>query len=258
MTRLARPKPLPPSPAAVGQRMTFEQYLTDPTVERHSEWVDGEVVPLCGAGADGADDGSPLPPLRVRMTYEQFLTDPAVPSCAEWVDGEVIPMPPIADPQADLGGLLTAAMRVFVEIRGLGAIRYEPYHMRVLPDLPSRSPDLMFIATRHLKRMRRLLLDGPADLVVEIVSPESQTRDRVHKFAEYERGGVPEYWLIDPDRRTADFFRRGRQGKYKPVPPDKAGVFRSKAIPGVWIDVAWLWRRPLPSTVEVLKAWGAI
>ena len=75
-------------------------------------------------------------------------------------------------------------------------------------------------------------------VALEIVSPESQTRDRVHKFAGYEAGGVPEYWLLDSARRTADFCRRGRTGKaagkYKPVPPDKAGVYRSKAVPGFW------------------------
>ena len=207
------------------------------------------------ATADGTPSVSPSP---LRMPFEQFLTDPNVPSCAEWVDGEVIPTLPIADGNSDLGVFLSTLMRVHADHHGIGTVRTEPFHMRVRPDLPSRSPDILFVATRHLTRLRRMFLDGPADLVVEVVSPESQTRDRVHKFAEYERGGVPEYWLIDPDRRTAEFYRRGRGGKYKGVAPDKRGVYHSKAMPGLWISVDWLWQQPLPSTIGVLKAWGVI
>lgn len=46
--------------------------------------------------------------------------------------------------------------------------------------------------------MKETYLDGPADLVVGIVSPDSVGRDRGEKFYEYAQGGVPEYWLIDP------------------------------------------------------------
>ena len=205
----------------------------------------------------------PLPPPAPRPTvgfipYQRYLEDPATEPHSEWVDGEVIPMPPVADAHSDVGGFLLAPLRVFVDVRQLGAIRYEPFQMKTGPDLPGRSPDILFVATRHLNRLQRMFLDGPADLVVEIVSPDSQTRDRVHKFAEYESGGVPEYWLIDPDRRTADYFRRGRAGRYKAVPLDRDGVYHCKALPGVFIKSDWLWQRPLPSTFDVLRAWGIV
>ncbi len=204
-----------------------------------------------------------LPPPAPRpavgfIPYPQYLEDPATEPHSEWVDGEVIPMPPVADGHSDVGGFLLAPLRVFVDVRQSGVIRYEPFQMKTGPDLPGRSPDILFVATGHLDRLQRMFLDGPADLVVEIVSPESQTRDRVHKYAEYEAGGVPEYWLIDPDRQAADFFRRGRGGKFKGVRPGKDGVYHSKALPGVWLKVDWLWQRPLPSTVDVLRAWGVL
>lgn len=43
-------------------------------------------------------------------------------------------------------------------------------------------------------------LDLPVALVVEIVSPGSQTNDRVTKRATYADAGIPAYWMIDPDR----------------------------------------------------------
>lgn len=55
-----------------------------------------------------------------------------------------------------------------------------------------------FVASEHLDRLKETYLDGPADLVVGIVSPDSVGRDRGEKFYEYAQGGVPEYWLIDP------------------------------------------------------------
>jgi Uma2 family endonuclease len=69
---------------------------------------------------------------------------------------------------------------------------------------------------------------------------------------------VPEYWLVDPDRQTAEFFRRGRTGKSKTAAPGKDGIYHSKAVPGLWLRIDWLWQRPLPSTLDVLKACGVI
>ena len=48
--------------------------------------------------------------------------------------------------------------------------------------------------------------------MVEIASPESRLRDRGEKFAEYEAGSVREYWLIDRERKEADFYRLGERG----------------------------------------------
>ena len=108
------------------------------------------------------------------------------------------------------------------------------------------------------RRIQPPCLEAPAVLVIEIVSPDSQTRDRVHTFAEYEAGGIPVDRLIAPDRRTADFFHRNRTGKCKPVKLGPDGICRNKAAVGSWIDVGWLWPRPLPSTVDVLRAGGIV
>jgi Uma2 family endonuclease len=87
---------------------------------------------------------------------------------------------------------------------------------------------------------------------VEIVSPESRLRDRGEKFAEYELGGVREYWIIDPDLRRADFYRLDSEGRYRLVEPDAEGAYRSGVIPGFWLLVEWLWQEPLPSSVRVV------
>jgi Uma2 family endonuclease len=123
-----------------------------------------------------------------------------------------------------------------------------------LPEVPSgREPDVLFVRTEHLDRVKPTYLDGPADLVIEITSPESIGRDRGDKFIEYERAGVAEYWLIDPERRRAEFYRLDAQGLYRLCEPDAQGVYRSQVVEGFWLRVEWLWQEPLPLEEEVLR-----
>ena len=94
------------------------------------------------------------------------------------LDGEIIEMAPSSAEHQRLGGFLHAFLRLFIEHHGLGEIFYAPFQMR-LPLRPSgREPDLLFVDASHADRIKDTYLDGPADLVVEIVSPESQMRDR--------------------------------------------------------------------------------
>jgi Putative restriction endonuclease len=69
----------------------------------------------------------------------------------------------------------------------------------------------------HRDRGRRHYLDGPAAIVVEIAAPESVHRHRVEKVAEYEPAGVPEYWLVDPDRQQVDPRVLGPEGRHRVV-----------------------------------------
>ena len=72
--------------------------------------------------------------------------------------------------------------------------------------------------------MKRLYLDGPADLVIEVVSPGNRGVDRGEKYVEYEQGGVPEYWLLDPERETHEFYQLRANGLYElaTIPADEA------------------------------------
>ncbi|MBX6315496.1 MAG: Uma2 family endonuclease [Isosphaeraceae bacterium] len=201
----------------------------------------------------------PIPP--GRLTYEEYLDWLDSDTHAEWVDGEVVLMNPSNLKHADMSRFLIALLSFFVDAHQLGQLCHESFPMKTGLDLPGRSPNIVFVAKENLHRLRQApdFLDGPADLVVEIISPESRTRDRKEeKYAEYERGGVREYWLIDPERRRADFDRLGDEGRFTPLPIDEAGVVRSSVLDGLWREVDWLWREPKPLLRDVLRAWGLI
>jgi len=194
----------------------------------------------------------PLP--AGKISYEQFLEWLDEDTWAEWIDGEVELMSPISLEHSETFVFLTSILRFFISAKQMGILCTEPFQMKTGADLPGRSPDILFVSNARRHLLRRTYLDGAADLVVEIVSAESEQRDRVQKFSEYERGGVREYWLIDPERRQAEFYVRGEEGKYVLQMQGDQGVYRSTVLEGFWLRVEWLWQ--LPPEVQVFREWG--
>ncbi len=112
------------------------------------------------------------------------------------------------------------------------------------------------VLNEHLDRLTEQYLEGAPDLVVEIVSAGRRATERGEKFDEYEAAGVPEYWVIDPERKQAEFAQLNPQGVYQLVYSGSEGVYRSQVLPNLWLRVEWLWQQPpLP---EILRAWGLI
>jgi Uma2 family endonuclease len=191
------------------------------------------------------------------VSYAEFLASSHENAHVEWVDGRIEAMVPISDAHDELTGLLAPILRWYVKEKNLGIVRQDPFQMKTGPDLPGRAPDILFVSNAHKTRMKRTHVNGPADLVVEVISTESRGRDRGEKFFEYEKGGVPEYWLLDPQRKQAEFYLLKKR-IYRLADLDAKGVFHSVALPGVWIDPRWLWNHPLPSGLSILRQWGMI
>ena len=194
------------------------------------------------------------PPLPKDISYEQFLNWDGPTEHVEWVEGAIIPMSPVTAEHQLVALFVIRALSEFVERKGLGKIFHEPFQMKTGPSLPSRAPDVLYLANAHLSRQKRLHIEGPADLVVEIISPGSRSIDRGDKFYEYEEGGVPEYWLIDPERKQVELYQRGADKIYRQAPAEAEGICRSKVLLGFWLKVDWFWERP--TLTEVIEAWN--
>jgi Uma2 family endonuclease len=180
------------------------------------------------------------------MSWEEFVAWCDEDTWAEWVDGEVIVFRPASIGHQELMAFLIFLLRLFIRTHDLGRLLPAPTLMR-LPSRPSgREPDVLFVAKQHADRVRSTWIEGPADLVVEIVSPESAARDWETKRAEYAAAGIPEYWVLDRDRQDAAFFQVGAHGRYTRAAVGAAGVYHSKVLPGFWLRVEWLWQLPTP------------
>lgn len=189
------------------------------------------------------------------MSYEDFLDFCDEDTLAEWVNGKMERYSPASDMHQDMVRWLTSVLCIYAEAKKLGVIRPAPFQMKTGADLPGREPDIIFVRKENLGMLKPTYLDGPADLAIEIVSEGSLLRDRGEKFAEYEIGGVKEYWILDPYLKRADFFVL-KKSRYERQIEDEHGIYRAEVLQGFWIKVEWLWS--LPPVLAVLKELGLI
>ncbi|MCP4212907.1 MAG: Uma2 family endonuclease [Halieaceae bacterium] len=183
-------------------------------------------------------------------SYDDYLAIAGEDVLVEWANGEiVIHMPPKTKHQQVVSFLLSL-LRFYVDYFNLGVVLVAPFEMKLAHS--SREPDLIFVAQEHEERLTAERLQGAADLVVEVVSADSARRDRVAKFNEYLEAEVREYWVIDPreGKEQADFWVLDEQGRYQAGGVDEAGVYRSTALAGFWLQVDWLWQEPLPDSQQ--------
>ena len=117
------------------------------------------------------------------------------------------------------------------------------------------TPDVFVTGPESSLRLNRHYLDGPADLVIEVLLRGHERYDREVKRQRYGAGGVPEYWLVDPIEKTVEFLRWTGQ-EYRLHSPETDGTSRPQAFPGLRFDPSKLWqaggwqRGPNPWSVE--------
>jgi len=191
----------------------------------------------------------------VELSYDEFLQE-FEGQFAEWEDGKVILMSPVSRKHQQILQFIIRLLGDFVELTACGEILFAPFQMRLAKIQRGREPDLIFIKTENLSRLKKNYLDGPADIAVEIISPESMDRDRNVKFQEYAEAGVPEYWLIDPENEIADFYLLDSSTTYQPANLDVDGCYHVRSLPGLIVNPAWFWQTPLPRIRPILSNLG--
>ena len=193
-----------------------------------------------------------------EMSFEEWLKLDLEDARTEWIGGKAVFYPLTNERHQELTRFLWALLSLFVEARGrLGRLFADSFAMRTGLRANGRCPDLIFVHRDHLDRVQSTYLKGPADLVVEIISPDSVRRDRKEKLPEYEAGGIQEYWIIDPLAKRASFYVRGQDDRFQAVLLD-GGIFRSRVLPGLWLQIDWLWQEPFPLLMDVVRQWERV
>ncbi len=184
------------------------------------------------------------------LTEEEFVAWCGEDTKAEWVDGQVVMMSPANYSHANLTAFLLSLLRTWVEDHGMGLVLGPEFATRLSPR-SRRVPDLMFIAKERLRNLRPTHLEGPPDLVMEIVSPDSVERDWREKFADYQAAGVQEYWIIDPAHQRVEAYQVVG-GAYQSIVHDQ-GRIASTVLAGFFLREEWLWQEQLPKVRDTLK-----
>ena len=146
-------------------------------------------------------------------TFEEYLSyDDGSDRRYELVDGELVEMPPESEPNnaiaQELFWLLASAQVIMRRLIKIYACQIQ---VPVLQsgDAANRFPDLVILREEHLSltqlQLTIRLEMPPPQLIVEVVSPGDENtknyqRDYTRKRDQYAARGIPEYWLIDPNR----------------------------------------------------------
>ncbi len=84
----------------------------------------------------------------------------------------------------------------------------------ILSETNVMQPDILMIHRSRLHIATPRGIEGPPDMVTEILSPGSRRKDKVVKMRTYARFGVQEYWIIDPESLTMEQYRLDEDGNY--------------------------------------------
>jgi len=208
-------------------------------------------MPMLAKTAVHSDrNGRPVPPGR-KLSESEFVNWCTGDTWAEWVNGEVNLMSPVSLPHEQNFTFLVYLLMAFVEERGLGIVLTEPFQIRLGPLQHRRSPDIFFIATKRMRILKTQHVEGPPDLIIEIVSPESEARDWREKYLEYQSAGVREYWVIDPMSEHLEAYAL-KGNRYDRIAP-KDGKVRSIVLKGFFIKPIGLFGKTMPKVAAVLR-----
>lgn len=146
---------------------------------------------------------------RLNVNYYKFLPEGAP---YQLIEGELI-MTPAPNPRHQIIlGRIFRGLSDFVEQREAGIVLLSPLDV-YLDDENAFQPDVIFIATERMETIKKDGIYGAPDLVIEILSPSTAHYDSREKFRVYERSGVQEYWIVDPEMNSVEVYVT-KEGKF--------------------------------------------
>ncbi len=128
----------------------------------------------------------------------------------------------------------------YVYEHDLGEVAQAPVGV-VLDDGNGLQPDLVYVSRERLQIISQRGVEGAPDLVVEVLSPSTRSRDQGIKMRCYAAAGVPHYWLLDYRRRQLEAYRLGALGYELTGTYGPGDTFRPELFPGLRIPIDDLW-----------------
>ena len=179
-----------------------------------------------------------------RLTYDDFALFPDDGKRHELIDGEhyVSPSPNIRHQRISI--TLVLLIGNWLEDHPLGQLFTAPSDV-VLSDFDVVEPDLLYVSNaRAAALLTPANVQGAPDLVIEIGSPSTRKRDETIKRHLYERAGVSEYWVVDPDTDVVRVYRRDGDmfGRAIELTREAGDVLTTPLLPGLELPLARIFR----------------
>lgn len=173
---------------------------------------------------------------KKRYTYQDYLELPDDGNRYEIIEGELIKLTtPYIIHQTVSGNIIFELVK-FIKQKKIGTIYFAPLDV-VLNEINVVQPDILFISKENLQIITVKNIKGVPDLIVEIISPSTEYYDLFVKKGTYEKSGVKEYWLVDPQEQRVEIFLNVNQNFKLNQRLDREGVLKSKVLNGFEIDM---------------------
>jgi Uma2 family endonuclease len=194
-----------------------------------------------------------FPPYLVRkpeFSEDEYFQITDEDSLCELFYGELIMHSPASKRHEELFGFLLSLFKIYEEKKRLGIVLGSRFAMRLGRDVIVE-PDIIFIERKRKRNLKDTFLEGPCNLVVEIVSKTTRNYDLSEKRWLYREHSIPEIWFIDPESKLliVDSLS-GSSYKTKNI---RKGVYYSTALRGFFLQTSWLWEEPLPPVTNCIE-----
>lgn len=154
---------------------------------------------------------------RTRFGYREYRCLPNDGQRHEIIDGAHYATPASSTTHQTVSKRLLYQLYTQIELAGLGLVFNAPYDVQ-LTDYDIVQPDLIVVLKHRARMITPTKINGVPDLVVEILSPTNASHDTDLKKQIYERTGVVEYWIADPENQKLERYRLV-DGAYRLEPP---------------------------------------
>jgi Uma2 family endonuclease len=176
-----------------------------------------------------------------RYTYDEYAAMPDDGRRRELIDGELEVNPASSSRHQTVSRRLQFELMQQLEESNLALVFNAPIDV-ILSKHDVLQPDLAIIGAARQHIVSERGIEGPPDVVVEIISPSTRTLDRRVKIVTYARFGVPEYWLVDPELGHIELYRSNGGVFELAMRFDRASTLTTETFPELAVDLSRAFR----------------
>jgi Uma2 family endonuclease len=176
----------------------------------------------------------------VKLTYDDYVLFPDDGKRHELIDGEHFVTPTPKRKHQAVSSNLHGLIWSYLQTQPIGRIFSAPFDV-ILSNFDVVEPDLLYISSDRMAQIETSpWVRGAPSLVVEIISPGTRKRDVIVKRRLYDRFGVDEYWIVDPELDSIDVYRRveGRLERTVDLSFERGEVLTTPLLPGLSLPLS--------------------